>query len=134
MSERSDRRLGEWIVLALTGAMLLVALAAGRVRGQDPNPPTPPLPLAGKWTMTWSGGDAPATFHAQGGYECVWIDGTSWYGEWSLSGCALTVKEFQVPPAGKQPEAFITWEATLKPGTRKGVLDQGGGDFNLVKR
>lgn len=124
----TERRLSDWIVLALMLGLLTTSVWVVWCHGEGgAEPPPPTLSPAGKWTMHWAGSDAPAVFQPQGGYACDWTDGRRWLGYWQLKGDTLTVEEFPAPQNPGDPIDCITlWAVKLTPGKREGALSCGG--------
>ena len=111
--------------------MLLVALHA-------PAPMTPPKSpaqpsLVGEWILEWKGAEGPCVLDQGGGFACIW-SGRYWIGTWRIEAGVLTVEE-HLPADNEWSRSShqARWAATLKPGTREGLLTDGGG-FKLRKK
>ncbi len=139
-SQRSTLRyiILDVIALALLAAGVLAAIlyvsgAPLPARKPQPAKPAPQASLIpGVWDLHWQGGVGRATFHAQGGYECLWElkNGSDWIGSWTMKGNTITVTEAVKPSRPDATPHWYTWSALMVEGTRRGELTNGG-NFEL---
>lgn len=110
-------------------AVTVLAKAADKKPTEPASEPSAPIiqpSLVGHWMMTWRGGSGQASFHQDGSYACSW-HGQTWTGKWSEVKGVLTVSE----STGGGGDPDLVWRVKLKPGARKGVIDDGSDTFSL---